>query len=265
MYPSDMDSTWGPEPEIVYHYTGWEAFRDIILSKSIRMTHAKFLNDRVELLHGFEFVSNVFAKMARVKSSDARLARLNKVEADWNADFSDFNAFVSSFCERGDTLEQWRAYTPNGGCFIRFLLHGRLRSAAHSKNYWMLPCLYTAADERDRISKIFNWNEEHYAWEGDGTKDLEFFSDYVCSDLMVEIPRFKHYSFRSEREWRLFMFDSALDETDQIGFTAKHVGMVPYLTLHFPPKCVEKIILSPFSVEETKFGTEWFLQDAGFE
>jgi len=124
----------------------------IISVKALRLTHAKFLNDKAEMLHGFEFVSKVL-KDKSDKGSELTIKRLTKVRADWEKDFGDFNVFVAAFSERGDTLEQWRGYVPLGGCSIGFSTKG-LRNAAHKRNFWMLPCLYSGADKSDRISKV---------------------------------------------------------------------------------------------------------------
>jgi hypothetical protein len=213
------------------------------------------------MLHGFEIVSNILSRIID-KSPAQRQKLLSRVKADWEKNFGDFNVFVSAFSERGDTLEQWRAYTPRGGCSIGFS-STELRDAAHERNFWMLPCLYSAFRKRERLSKLLQLNENGF--EQAGQNELEFFADNVCSDFMVEIARFKHFAFRSEREWRLFMFDNVLDHTDRLEFSARDSGLVPRLSLSFPVSAIKQIVLSPHSSLDTEFGAEWFLQAEGFQ
>jgi hypothetical protein len=212
------------------------------------------------MLHGFEVVQGILERL-KSKASAKKVPQLARIAKDWAADFGDVNIFVSSFCERGDTLEQWRGYTPKGGCSVGFSPK-KLREAAHRRNLWMFPCLYTSATKSDRIRRIFEWNTART--KASKAKALEHLSDRVCSDLLVEVPRFKNYAFRSEREWRLFTFDNAIDADDDLEFSIKPAGLVPHLILQFSVDCIEKIILSPYTTEETQFGVKWFLTHHGF-
>lgn len=257
-YPGDISTISDEDPNLLYHYTSWTGLKGVISEKSIRMTHTNFLNDRMEMQHGIDFVPEIITKMASSKELENREI-IGSLRSSWDA-MGPIKAFVTSFCERGDSLEQWRGYTPAGGCSIAFSATS-LRKAAHRQKYWMLPCLYKGLEKRQRIEKIVKWHLQKY--DLDEEKDL--FDDDVCSDLMIEVPRFKHFAFRSEREWRIFVFDSTLDAADQLEFSIKSSGIIPHLPLKFPSSSIKRIILSPYSAEEAQSGIEMFLQKYGFD
>jgi hypothetical protein len=257
-YAPGADIASGTQPEVVYHYTDWLGVQGIISTGTIRLTHAKFLNDRVEMQHGAMLIPNVIDEISQRKSTETRNL-LTALCSGWKKDFSKTNAFVTSFCGRGDMLEQWRGYTPRGGCSIGFSVP-IIREAAHKQRCWMLPCLYSSNQKKAHIQAILKTHLSRAPYESE-----EAFADQACSDLMIEVPRFKDFAFRSEREWRIFVLDEAIDEEDKLAFTASLRGIVPYLSLSFPKSAVQRIFLSPFSTDEMQFGVEYFLEANGFK
>jgi DUF2971 family protein len=224
------------------------------------MTHSGFLNDRSEMREGFALINRVLETTKSIDNTEHG-KRWAKVRHDWPRDFSDMNAFVTSFCEKSDTLDLWRAYVRNGGAAIGF--SGKaLEIEAKKKALWLLPCLYQLEARSERVFEMVEFYTHNYS--GPIKDDEEHFSDAVCGDLMMEIPRQKSSHFASECEWRLFVFDNILDQHEKVEFTVSDRGLVPYLSFQFDPSAISEVVVEPLATSEAVFALEQFLASLGY-
>jgi hypothetical protein len=159
---SIVDRLQKPIPEILWHYTSYEAFRNIIESRSIWATDYRFLNDSEEVIHSrnlaYELIEELPETVGRgyparrfmqqLVDGLFRLGPLRKEEA---------MVLVSSFSENGDQLSQWRGYA-NNACGVSIGLDfSKLRTTSGALiSSRLAPCIYKAADKRSALSGIFD-------------------------------------------------------------------------------------------------------------
>jgi hypothetical protein len=107
--------------------------------------------------------------------------------------------FVASFCEKGDLLEQWRAYTLNGYC-IRFA-GNVLEEVA---NWLLTRVIYDPAKQREIVQKTLTAHTAELerlvrAGDADGV-------NHVCGNLGAQLSlyaaSFKNPVYEREHEWR---------------------------------------------------------------
>ena len=261
-YPADY-TVGGPElqPTVLYHYSGWEGVHNILRTSSLRMAHSQFLNDKREMIEGATLIQRVLDE-AMVSHNDDVGRLWDAARKGWQADFSDVNVFLASFCEQGDVLEQWRGYAPGGGAAIGFSAE-KLRAEADKQNLWLMDCIYLDHLKAERVFRFVD--QTNKAIVDAVTEDGERFSDYVCGELMVEVPRYKDAAFVSEREQRLFVYDNTLDEGEDVGFFVDRRGIVPYRNFSFQKDIIAEIILDPRSDNAALFGMREFLNSLGYD
>ncbi len=103
-------------PKLLYHYAPIEAFKGIIESESMRMTKYDQMNDPLEVEHARNIVISILKKYKCQPEHES----FRKYLIKGFDSYKDLNLFISSFSEKSNYLEQWRAYTPNGGVAIGF-------------------------------------------------------------------------------------------------------------------------------------------------
>src|SRR5215218_3597375 len=100
-------------PEVLFHYTTLVGGYGILRSDALWMTKIRYLNDTSELEIGIATFKLLLEELLRGPGSadehrliEAVLAGLGSVAAS--------NICVTSFCEHGDLLSQWRWYGEGG-------------------------------------------------------------------------------------------------------------------------------------------------------
>lgn len=261
-HPADYSTLGGPipKPPILYHYSNWTGAFEILRTKLLRMGHSQFLNDRREMVEGVSLIQRALDD-AMVSHNDEKGMLWDASRKDWQKDFSDVNVFLASFCEQGDVLEQWRGYTPQGGLALGFSTD-EMKTEADKQQLWLMNCLYYDHDKLNRVHAFIDQTNKTIA--DPKTEDAALFSDYVCAELMMEIPRYKDQAFISEREWRLFVYDNVLDGKDRVSFYVNDRGIVPYREFPFDPKMLKEIVLHPKTDDAAVFGVSEFLVSVGF-
>jgi hypothetical protein len=109
-------------PEYLWHYTSITGVKGILMEASLWFSDATFLNDSSELSYAVDVAEKVIKQ--RVEGGGISLlireqlqAFLTKIKSDRESRqaFGFIKpAFVACFCEEGDSLHLWRAYTGNG-------------------------------------------------------------------------------------------------------------------------------------------------------
>jgi hypothetical protein len=186
-----------PIPDL-FHYTSQEGLVGILQSKKIWASECRSLKDTSELTHAEKVIRETLA------------AETPKVRPEFRQGVGAFELlvgevaarqqiFVTSFCERGDRLEQWRGYAPSGYC-IRF--HGL--SLENLPNWLLGRVVYDLERQREivRATLAVHLTRLDEAYEaGD-----EHLVNRLCANLGAQLslyaPCFKNPSFDVEYEWR---------------------------------------------------------------
>lgn len=165
-------------PKLLYHYTSFEAFLNIVKNKSIWVTESRYLNDSTEFRYGFDLAEDVYNN--QTDKSDA---------ARWffeNAD-RELYTYIFSLSKQGDLLSQWRAYCPDGGVSIGFDAK-MLQRVAAQHNFELVECIYDKELQREQVRQMLR-------------RKLDNNSFYSLFPQVI--AALKHPSFSEEAEFRL--------------------------------------------------------------
>ena len=258
---SRMDS------RVIYHYTNVEALVGIIESQAIWLSDYSYLNDKRELTHGVEIVTNVAEQMASTEQSPNTQTLLNH----WIEVASNGNprVCIASFSGNSDSLSQWRAY---GSLAIGF----KPQSIAIHANQARLNAVEYNVEIQKKLVQVY-LSHLVQAYEADLVNNsLERIPDvYHRFEQLIELVAFfKDASFASEQEFRLaYVEHPELFERDYLNpppkrFRVKGGRILPYIVSSelFPMPNEEKrdlgiceIVLGPESDDLLASGVREFL------
>ena len=214
-------------PDILYHYTSVDAFKSIMTSEKIRATRYDQMNDHGEFQFGVKHL---------LKSlMDREVERIDEeykeflIEGVQSFEEEKLEAFILSLSSVADSLEQWRAYSPNGGVAIGFdsdkvrkgFLIGsprKVRSTSIESLRTLFPgnqlmrCAYSKSDgvfewPATLVDKFFKPNSYPaiFRQEPDAIiRELakSFFRSGIRMEIYRSIATMKHGAYRNEEEWR---------------------------------------------------------------
>jgi Protein of unknown function (DUF2971) len=198
----------------------------IVQTGCLWASNVAFLNDSREL-HGIEMCQKAMHAMAKAR----KFADWHE-HLDWMTSLVETvempSTYVVCFCERSDLLSQWRGYSgAEQGVTLGFdatKLQERFSSRAR-----LAKVIYGATKTKQVLRTVICAFCEEVG-KGPVSEDVkEEFVRFIhrC------IPRFKHYGFREEREWRLVVQTS---EAPHLKFRPKRTRLVPYFELSWNEK-----------------------------
>jgi DUF2971 family protein len=236
-----------PDAPILHHYTDAIGLHGIISSNALWATEAQFSNDLSELQYALETGLGVIEEVWRQKTNLGDWERLlcDYMKQIFGGSFPNFTQpYLVSFCEDGDLLSQWRAYSRRSGFSIAFnpLKKGNsvLVRCENGFRALLKKVIYDPALQKarlrllaERFIKLVNsLRESPSSDEGEGLQSellliliLEM-TDWVCS--------VKHTAFSEEREWRLVAFPKIVDKDksfDGVMIRPTPELLLPYMVL----------------------------------
>ena len=166
----------------VCHYTSADGISGIIDKHEIWMSNTAFMNDTTEL--------KALEKATGIKGSDFTNAAVKEAWRSRNTWAEMNNYYMASFSEKGDSLEQWRAY---GNFCIGFDAPKLIK-----RRISLYECLYTEDAIREWIlakEKIPEWDSlpDDEAQRNNAAYNLIYVASMKCKD--------SHFS--AEKEIRL--------------------------------------------------------------
>ncbi len=178
------------EGRTVYHYTSAEGFSGIIERGELWLTNTAFVNDTTECRALWEltdlFAEDDLRNEFVWKRWDSRL----RSHADASDGGNTPTLYIASFSEKGDSLEQWRAY---GGFCIGFDVTKMAR-----KGFRWHKCVYTRHGIREWILHKSGLGE----WDGHSLEDRQKFM--AAGELLaVASTKYKSRYYEGEKELRL--------------------------------------------------------------
>ncbi len=197
-----------PTPSVLYHYTTFKAFYEIINAQTLWASHINYMNDAKE----FELAKEIATRLL-----EERLTRL-PLDTDTAGEspppLHDMLAlldgviatdtYVISLSEEGNQLSQWRAYCRRGGVAIGFRTESLTLLMAHL-NFFLAQCSYDTTENRNWLdARINNTLRLH--------RDTPSFASGIGTFWQNQIAQagvfMKHPGFGEEREWRLVSHDA---------------------------------------------------------
>lgn len=201
--PSELEAfrAWFAEfdaeaPDVLYHYTDQRGFLGVLDSRVLWATKIQYLNDAAELVVPLRTAANIL----REKEAASNLPQSQREGLQSEhvgvgvVESANINIPVVSFCEDGDKLSMWRAYSRDGiGYAIGFDRH-ELATLCDSRHVVLRKCEYPRADEyRKKIDDLIC---EYISSPRLGTGRLAF-------ELITKSSTMKDHSFHEEKEWRI--------------------------------------------------------------
>ena len=246
----DLD---GQLPYTLYHYTSSGGLIGILTSRAFWMTNVQYMNDSSELEYGQNLFRAAIQEEFSALSTKEEESELRKFLSRYSSpNYSvrpniSFEFFVTSFCEDGNLLNQWRSYGGQGGGYslgfdFSFLLPGL-----------SLPCtpakvIYDPKIQQEAISSLLEQTIQKYSEldtlniEEKLREDLARNLEETFLKLGTQIViRSKHPAFETEQEWRLVlqapMYASRVNQNQwdftAMGFRSSGGDIIPYYSVNF--------------------------------
>jgi hypothetical protein len=267
----------GHYPDYLWHYTNISGVRGLLSEGKLWFSDAAFLNDSTELSYAVDLCEEVITNRIHHANVDPLVKEylesfVLKITGDRkNRQAFGFTnpAFVACFCEEGDSLHLWRAYTGNGrGYSIGFFPDGISRhlkpllvteqifvtrggdAVPHAKCDRRLykPALrqviYEVTEQKellntvvDSFSEIIVANRADFPSGNLNNWTKLIFVSTLYSVFYEYLSCFKHPTFKEEKEWRfIYSPDLSRDDekqpdlfTTEIEYRDSGGYMVPYL------------------------------------
>ncbi|MCP9759182.1 DUF2971 domain-containing protein [Aquitalea sp. S1-19] len=238
--------------DTLYHYTSLNGILGILGSRSIWATHATFLNDASEFLHGLSYAKHV---AGGIFMEDDYLAAFGWAVRHGLETVSADSLYVASFSEKADLLSQWRGYCPSGAGICLGFAVPQLKNFCDARGYRLEKCIYQHQDQLQSVEALVREcfekfpkprlsREEYDSFDSKGQVDAEI--DYrlqtsegpeklqadaavqwLCAAIAEIAPLFKNEGFHEESEWRIV----ANEPQEQVKFRASSSYLAPYVEL----------------------------------
>ncbi|MGH8399292.1 MAG: DUF2971 domain-containing protein [Gammaproteobacteria bacterium] len=212
-------------PGALYHYTGQAGLLGIVHGGELWATKIQYMNDATEfglaLNLARQHLKNIieFSRHPGEKAAGVRLEEsLHGIE--------DINIFAACFCEKGDSLSQWRGYAGGNHGYAIGFDPDALMQIADRVSFVLGPCIYDVAVQKRIVEEIVGHcllSELNLT----ATKRWGFHGP--LADILFRYGVFfKDGSFADENEWRLVSATVAYDD-DRVRFRSGKSMVTPFL------------------------------------
>lgn len=218
------------DDSLLFHYTSYSAFRNIVETKKLRATHFSQLSDTSEVSHAMALLR----KLAYLRMEAAEPAQKAFLEQLLTRErqIREMPIFTCSFtADHGNLLSQWQAYCPTerGGGLSFGIDPRRLKSSAERQNFRMLKCSY---DIDEHSTLLDQWLDEVLA-DMDQYRNSPDSFELHSQNLIDRAVRMKAPAFNAESEWRLVKTLKNWHDKE-IKFRDAPFRIIPYIELELP-------------------------------
>jgi hypothetical protein len=242
----------------LYHYTTQRGILGIIGAKELWVTHTQYLNDRREFLHAVDLTRTEIKRLVKTHPADSIETRsLIGMENALQWKPENINVCVCSFSEDRDSLSQWRAYGARTSGFAIGFPADLLTSATDRKGWYLAPCVYKPAKQREiirllveevleeHLSRDYGFSatekdEEGISLRGSGGSLLAYLNRYA--------PILKDESFSEEKEWRVIS-RPLINQSADFSFREGQSLLIPYskfpLSYDDMPFRLKEVVIGP--------------------
>jgi hypothetical protein len=238
---------------LLYHYTSTDGLVGILERRCLYASDVWFLNDASEVRYAQRRMVERLRERPELADDLSWLEELLDVgPRPGRLD----NVFVTSFCEEGDLLSQWRGYAA-GGFAIGFAMDGLATLADSQDGRRLVRVEYGREQGRRRLRSLFESIAERGPYE---VEERERLARMI---FLPEMACVKEPSFAEEREWRLLVVD---ERPEHLMFRAGVSGPVPYVEVALPePTPVREVVIGPAAERELRrHGVEQLLARRGY-
>lgn len=192
-------------PACVYHYTDFSALKGILLDKGFRLCRADKMNDKKEMKNFIEMVERSLKK--RLKGDIATIRKIEEMFKEEKKNRENNIAYIASFSAWEDDAAQWERYGNDGkgvSIAVNVKTIKNMVNIVNSEGMWLQKNFYGKDADKHQITDVLDdiFSNRTYVRHGFGKDDMD-----VVLDMMWRISvAHKHFSFASEREFRLVLF-----------------------------------------------------------
>ncbi|MDR7029822.1 DUF2971 domain-containing protein [Rhizobium rosettiformans] len=263
-----------------YHYCSTEAFRSILVNKSIWLSSLISSNDALE--------GHWMTRIINLVSAEEALKESAILELDKMARMIEGITDCLGFClsEDGDTLSQWRGYADDGrGVSIGFNTGFLEELAQTAKAVTFQKVEYNVDAQKARVRQLVPRMKvlidrgacdpplpgglltQKTPQEYSAEVEEHIAVNNQLFNLLLELSyswfAFKNPAFREENEWRLAMTVLAEHQTE---YRTAAGRLVPYKPISFPPRgdlpAIDEVVLGPKHTTPVRI-VESFLRRCG--
>lgn len=258
----EVSSLGSPSDTTIYHYTSFYAFTQIIKNNNFWASDPSRLNDKREHKIWFDVFEQVCCAIREREDSDEYIEIIDEIKKRVLG-FGQYSHFVTCFSQGRDLLSQWRAYGDMGnGVCIGLDLEQTLATLYGNKdnydpeNHSFL--LHGPIEYNDKIVYQDIYNHildilKDYRESGHQFKDYTNLVDKIdflqksCERIFMRMQDLKDGSFWEEREYRLFVMQSASNPHKETKYFERRWAYISYVELsagqsRFP---IKEIIVGP--------------------
>jgi len=215
-------------PDELHHFTSLETAHRILENDDIRLSHAEYSNDQMEM----EEAKRIIRELVGAWSFSGPF--LGNVFEQYNNVASNLDAFI--FCMSmgltsdaafpQDMLSQWRAYGQDGRGICLTLDGSELgRRVSNTPGLRINPVIYDRHIQERFIRAII---DRAVTAHQNGTPNAD---QAAVAALVYATPLMKDPGFAEEREWRLIFMPPA-NVTPHLYFHARRDFIAPFITLN---------------------------------
>lgn len=211
-------------PAVVWHYTNADGLHGIVTKGKFFATHARYLNDKRELLHAKRILDVEVSRRQGIPDLPAEAAEaLRNIKID-AARFLTRSVGVASFSACGDSLSQWRAYGGAAGFAIGFSGSDLFNQSSSTNGHFFSQCHYERLGQGGKVQEFLDSVVLNAAHRPIVLRDWRH-----AAAVEILMTLLKHHSFSDEHEWRYVVSSHAA--VDHLGFRTNRLMVVPYYEL----------------------------------
>lgn len=286
--------------DLIYHYTTAAGLRGIFDGGHIFATHSKYLNDLSEMRYGEDLCKRViraeFEQLAsHIKSApcvsgaptlERRMEDSGEIDPDKGRSrcvlaraieamdiWPRKDNYITSFCQSGDLLSQWRGYANRGGGYAIGMSINSSRITADAGTFGAVRVVYKR-DEQEAVLRALLWDvlagaDSYASGEINGEDTRESISRHglrLAGFFKLISPRFKDAAFGEENEWR-FITQMDAGRVDGVHFRDTGGVVVPFIKLPITVDgiSVKRVVCGPTLLPElARHSVEMLLRKNGF-
>ena len=241
-------------PEFLFHYTTLAGGYGILRSDALWMTKIRYLDDTSELEIGIATFKLLLEELLREPGASDEHALMEAVLTGLGS-VAASNICVTSFCEHGDLLSQWRWYGEGGRGLSIGIASSVLRGLA-SGTISLWKCIYDARAHRellqamiDRLLAAYRSERERTGVEPTSEAKHYLVERFFASFLQIA-PIIKNPNFAEEREWRLVTLPVDIDD-EAYGVSMTGDRIIQRYELRFPRdadgwcRAIARVVVAP--------------------
>lgn len=193
--------------DTIYHYTGIEALTKILEEHCIWATNAFYLNDKREIYHAFDLISEIIDSECRRSPNELLEMSKNK----W-LEVRRPKVYIASFSQNSDSLSQWRAYGNSSNTYSIGFNKIDLVSSINGIGE-IFDVVYDPEQQRSIIeSIILHASEFHIKSLDTNSIPIEQQCREFIQLLILFLPTMKDQGFSEEKESRLIIREDGVKE-----------------------------------------------------